>query len=203
MATASLEQTESFHFRELMSQMRSGSTEAAWELVELYGPHIRAVVRRMLDERMRTMFDSEDFAQAVWASVIRMQDRLRDIDEPRRFVGFLAALARNKVVDEVRRRKQTLKHDIRRTRSLDDSHFRPGAAVAAPQATPSQWAIAREKWTKLLASQPEKYRRVLELRLSGATYTEIAAELEINERTARRVVERLLKDHEDRSGERP
>jgi RNA polymerase sigma factor (sigma-70 family) len=203
MATASLEHTESFHFRELMSQMRSGSTEAAWELVELYGPHIRAVVRRMLDERMRTMFDSEDFAQAVWASVIRMQDRLKDIDEPRRFVGFLAALARNKVVDEVRRRKQTLKHDIKRTRSLDDSHFHTGAAVAAPQPTPSQWAIAREKWSSLIASQPEKHRRVLELRISGATYAEIAEELDINERTARRVVERLLRDHENRPDEGP
>ncbi len=203
MATASLENTESFHFRELMSQMRSGSTEAAWELVELYGPHIRAVVRRMLDERMRTMFDSEDFAQAVWASVIRMQDRLKDIDEPRRFVGFLATLARNKVVDEVRRRKQTLKHDIKRTRSLDDSHFRKGATVAAPQATPSQWAIAREKWSRLIASQPEKHRRVLELRLSRATYAEIAVELDISERTARRVVERLLRDHENRPDEGP
>lgn len=197
MATASLDHSESDHFRELMDQMRSGSTEAAWELVELYGPHIRAVVRRMLDDRMRTVFDSEDFAQAVWASVIRMQHRLKEIDEPRRFVGYLAALARNKVVDEVRRRKGTLKHDIKRQRSLDDSVFRRDAALAAPQATPSQWAIAREKWSRLVASQPEKHRKVLELRLSGATYADIAEELNIHERTARRVVERALRDHGD------
>ncbi len=203
MATASLDHSESQQFRELMSRMRSGSTDAAWELVEMYGPHIRAVVRRMLDKRMRTVFDSEDFAQAVWASVIRRQDRLREIDEPRRFVGYLAALARNKVVDEVRRRKGTLKYDINRQRSLDDSVFRHGAALAAPQATPSEWAIARERWSRLVAGQPEKHRKVLELRLAGVTYADIAEELDIHERTARRVVERLLRDDGDQQDPGP
>ena len=194
MATVLPDQTDTQHFRELMTQMNSGSADAAWELVELYGPHIRAVVRRMLDDRMRTVFDSEDFAQAVWASVIRMQHRLKDIDEPRRFVGFLATLARNKVVDEARR-KRTQKHDIRRERSLDDSHIRHRPELAAPQATPSQWAIARERWMQLIDTQPEKHRRILELRVSGATYGEIAQQLDIHERTVRRIVERLLKDH--------
>jgi RNA polymerase sigma factor (sigma-70 family) len=194
MSTASPDQTDTQRFRELMSQMRSGSSSAAWELVEQYGPHIRAVVRRMLDDRMRTVFDSEDFAQAVWASVIRMQDRLREIDEPRRFVGFLAALARNKVVDEVRR-KTSQKQDMRRVQSLDDSYTHRDPGMATRQGTPSQWAMAREKWDRIVDKQPEKNRRVLELRLSGATFTEIAEELEMHERTARRVVDRLLESH--------
>lgn len=198
MAAASESQPESERFRQLMEQMRAGSADAAWELVELYGPHIRAVVRRMLDRRMRAVFDSEDFTQAVWASLIRVQNRLAEIDEPRRFVGLLAALARNKVVDEVRRRRGTRKNDISREQSLDDSRFGTTTTVPGTQPTPSQWAIARERWSRLLAGRSETHRKVLELKLAGATYTEIAEQLDINEKTARRVVKRLM-DEEDKA----
>jgi RNA polymerase sigma factor (sigma-70 family) len=193
MSTLSPEQTETQRFRELMSQMRSGSYLAAWDLVEEYGPHILAVVRRMLDERLRTEFDSQDFAQAVWASVIRMQDRLQEIDEPKRFVKFLAAMAKNKVVDEMRR-KTTRKNDMRLERPLNDSVF-PDVMAAGPQGTPSQVVIAREKWERLRADLSEKERRVVELRLARKTYKEIAEELNMDERTARRIIKRLVRDH--------
>jgi len=201
MAAAPDGPTESERFRHLIEQMRAGSADAAWELVELYGPHIRAVVRRMLDRRMRAVCDSEDFTQAVWASLIRVQDRLTEIDEPRRFVGLLAALARNKVVDEVRRRKGTQKNDVRRERSLDDSRFNATSALAAAQPTPSQLLMADERMHQLLAGRPEMHQRVLELRAEGRSFTEIADILGINERTARRVVKRIQQESEEGEAE--
>jgi RNA polymerase sigma factor (sigma-70 family) len=191
MAAASEDQPDSERFRLLMQRIRDGSEEAAWELVQAYAPHIRAVVRRMLDRRLRPACDSEDFTQAVWASWVKGKDRFAEIDQPQRFVGLLAAMARNKVVDEVRRRRGTLKNDVTRERSLDDSRFGAASALAATQPTPSQVLMADERLNQLLAGRPELHQKVLELKAEGRSFTEIAEILGINEKTARRVVKRL------------
>ena len=67
-------------FRTLLAGIRSGSEEAAWQLIEQYGPHIRRIVRRRLDRRLRSQFDSVDFVQAVWASFFREPDQIRSFE---------------------------------------------------------------------------------------------------------------------------
>ena len=48
-----------------MERVRSGSEEAAREMFDRYSGHIALVVRRRLDQRMRSQYDSLDFLQAV------------------------------------------------------------------------------------------------------------------------------------------
>ncbi len=60
-------------FRELLAGVRAGSEDAAWELVRLYAPQVHSVVSRIFKRRIRTMIDSDDLNQAVWASVFRQQ----------------------------------------------------------------------------------------------------------------------------------
>jgi predicted ArsR family transcriptional regulator len=55
----------------------------------------------------------------------------------------------------------------------------------------------RERWDRLVDGQPPHVRRIVELRFAGATYTEIAAQLHIHERTARKAIERLVDDEPD------
>ena len=43
-----------------------------------------------------------------------------------------------------------------------------------------------------LHHQPESVRRIVELRFMGATFPEIAEQLNINERTARKAIEQLV-----------
>src|SRR3990172_10541189 len=116
-----MEPQENRESRTLMARMRAGSQEAAWRLVEKYQSHIRAVVRRRLTPTMRSLFDSDDFVQTVWASLIRITPRLDDIDCPEKLVALLSRMARNKVVDEYRKLELTTKHNIHRRRSLEDS----------------------------------------------------------------------------------
>ena len=54
------------NFRSLICHVREGSEDAAWDLVEQYGEAIRRAVRRALNERLRSKFDSLDFVQLVW-----------------------------------------------------------------------------------------------------------------------------------------
>ncbi len=176
-------------FTQLMSQVRAGNEAAAWRLTEIYGGHVLKVVRRSLSRQLRSKFDSHDFVQTVWKSFFRDRDRLLALQTPAQFINYLKAVARNKVVDEGRRRLQTAKYDVRREEGLaDDGCF----VDTGPR--PSEIVVARETWDRLVSSQSAEHRRVVEMRFQGYTFDEIAEHLSINERTARRVIARLLEE---------
>ncbi|HEV3417763.1 MAG TPA: sigma-70 family RNA polymerase sigma factor [Pirellulales bacterium] len=182
-------------FGRLIAQIREGSEAAAWRLIELYGPHIRRVVRRNLDPRLRPKFDSVDFVQAVWASFFREPAHIREFETPKQIIQYLAATARFKVMDETRRRLYSQKHDVSRERPLDDSTVDSDPRIASGY-DPQDIAIAREVWNRLIAGQTTRHQQIVRLRFAGASYPEIAERLEITERTARSVIERLLQLHE-------
>lgn len=177
-------------FADLLQRVRQGSDDAAWDLVQTYGPYVLRTIRRTIGREIRGKFDSEDFAQAVWASFFAATDRFGDVREARQFVGLLATMARNKVIDEMRRRMQTQKYAVRRECQLD-SLGDDDNQVASRDPTPSQFAIARERWLQLLQSQSERDRQVIRLKLMGRSHQSIAGQMEMSERTVRRIIERL------------
>ncbi len=181
-------------FQRLLAEIRGGSQEAVRELVEYYAPHIVRAVRRKLSRAIRAKFDSIDFVQAVWASFFAVPQRLGDFEGPDDLVKHLAALAHNKVVDELRRRMETDKYNINREQSLNDSGLHLRGGMAADQPTPSQVALADELWARLLRGRPKHYRRILELRRDGNTQEQIARKLGMNERTVRRVIQRVFEE---------
>jgi RNA polymerase sigma factor (sigma-70 family) len=178
-------------FGELIAQLREGSEDAAWQLIEHYGPHIQRVVRRTLDRRLRGKFDSVDFVQAVWASFFREPAQIHSFETPKQIVGYLAAAARFKVVDEMRRRLGTKKYDVARELPWDDSTVDSDPRVSGGP-SPDEIAIAREVWNRLISGQTTMHQEIVRLRFGGATFEEIAQKLDIHERTARKVMDRLL-----------
>jgi RNA polymerase sigma-70 factor (ECF subfamily) len=182
-------------FRNALEQVRAGSPEAVWSFIETYGPHIQRIVRRRLDQRMRSQFDSLDFVQMVWMSFFRNPGEIRSFQQPEDLVRFLAAVARRKVIDQYRRRVVASKCSVTREQSIQEvPEPRDGAEM-----TPSRIAIAREQWELLLRRQPARDRSIAQLRFGGATYTEISQQLGIHERTARRVIDRLTRESRERS----
>ena len=182
-------------FQMLVGRVREGSQEAAWELIAQYGPHVMRIVRRKLPQELRRKFDSEDFAQAAWASVFRHRSRLVRFRQPGEFVAFLAAVAGNKVAMEVRRRLGGQKHNITRERSLDQMN---GArdATSTREPRPSQIAVARERWFQLLREQPPHYQRMIEMRYRGLSVREIAQRLDLDEGTVRRALRKIFRSIE-------
>lgn len=193
---------DSSEFAELIRLAAAGDATAIWELVARYEPHVRKVVRRYLDFPLRTRFDSTDFAQAVWTSVLRRRGNWSQITTPGQWIALLSAMARNKVASE-HRRQRAQRRSVDRETPLDVPAAGEGAVLAdARAATPSQVAIARERWQTLVAGLDDVQRRVVSLRLAGATYDEIAAALRISERTARRLIDRLCASFSSAAGER-
>lgn len=178
---------------ELLRQVRDGSQPAAAALVRIYSPAVLRVVRRMLNRRLRDKFDSDDFTQAVWASFFAQPARWSELRRPAQLIGLLQRMARNKVVDEHRRRMATRKYRVTKERQLPSSDQGPQDWLAARQASPSQLAIAREQWDRMLVAQPPQNQHILQLKLAGMTNRSVADQLGVSEKTVQRVLQRLMR----------
>lgn len=190
-----IESSETTQFASLMRRLRDGSEDAAWELVEQYGSSVQRVIRRSLNEQMRSKFDSLDFVQAVWFSLFRERERFNRFETPAQLTAFLMGMAKNKLAHEHRRRLNTKKHDLRREQINDSSDHSDDHSSTCPR--PSQIAQARELWNSIIAGESEQNQSVVKLRLAGLTYEEIGSTLGIHERTARRVIDRLSKEADE------
>jgi RNA polymerase sigma-70 factor (ECF subfamily) len=173
-----------------MKRVRAGEPEAFSELLARHGEAVRKAVRRRLDDRLRQQYDSLDFVQEVWTAVLTLPpDRCRFAD-PGELTAFLTRVAQNKVIDVIRRR-YVRKHPVAQELSLapEEEWFESG--VADPGPTPSQVAVAGEKWETLAGRLNDGQRAVLERLREGYTHEEIAAMLGVSLSTVNRIVRRL------------
>jgi RNA polymerase sigma-70 factor (ECF subfamily) len=189
-----LQSTEAKSFRGLLDEVRSGSQDAAWELVDTYGPHVHRYVRRIMHRSLRSKFDSLDFVQLMWASLFREPGKLSEFEQPEALIAYLVTLAKNKVFNELRRRMVTARYDVGREKQFAGD---AGGDVRYPPPTPSAVAIAKERWVHLLSNQNATVQSVVTMRLRGETFDEIADKLQIHERTARKAIARLTGDEEN------
>jgi DNA-directed RNA polymerase specialized sigma24 family protein len=112
-------------------------------------------------------------------------------DQPEELIAFLAELAQNKVIEAVRQRLQSQKHNLNREHSLDSAPLPPTERADTRQPSPCDVAIAREEWQRLIEQQPAHYQRILELLREGHGQLEVAREMGVNEKTVRRVIHKL------------
>lgn len=182
---------ETQSFRKLIEEVRAGSPEAFRQVIDQYGRHVFRAVRRRLDPRMRSKFDSDDFAQAVWVSLFDKRQQLNSFAEPEELIKYLAGLASNKVVDERRRRLQLQEHNVTCERQIDDPEYQSQITAKSSPPTPSAFAMANEQMEVLCRDERETYLQVVELRRKGATFAEIAFRTGVPEKTIQRLLKRL------------
>jgi RNA polymerase sigma-70 factor (ECF subfamily) len=182
-------------FEELIGRVRDGCPEAARELFERYGHYVRAVIRRRLHRRLRSVYDSLDFTQSVWASFLQLPPERYAFATPDDLVGFLARVAVNKVTDVFRQRVQTVKCRVTREVPLpepgEEDERSDGGLVNTRDPSPSQAAIAGEQWERLMAGQSPEVRQVLELLRDGHTQREVARRLRVPYKMIQRVRQKL------------
>jgi RNA polymerase sigma factor (sigma-70 family) len=183
------ENQEHVDFQGLLQRAQSGSEEAARELYETYVKHVLRSVRHRMWKRMRTRFDSEDFTQQVWCSFFT-GGAAPQFKSPQELIAFLQTMAERKVILE-NRRLTALKQNVRRESPIDEQDDQVGYHPAAADPTPSALAVGHELYDRAIARQDPEVREVADLRIQGNTFHEIAESLEIDERTARRLMGRV------------
>lgn len=188
---------------EQMTRAASGDENAVRRLLERFEPEVRMVVRGSLPRALRSEFDSTDFVQSVWESVFTgKRPDLSRFESARHFQAFLAGVARNKV-KQAHRHRRTLKFDIGREEPL---YVRKGNEdvprdVPAPNASPSQETQAGDRLAQILRGRTAEERRMVDLRLMGLTYAEIARQLNRHESSVRRVIDDIRRRMEVRQWE--
>jgi RNA polymerase sigma factor (sigma-70 family) len=178
-------------FDDLMRRLRAGEPEAVGELFERYGDHIRLIVRRRLNRRLRKQYDSIDFVQSAWASFLQLPTERRTFDTPDDLVGFLVRVAQNKLIDVYRTRMEAGKNDVRREISLEDAEAEH--PMAAPDPRPSQLAIAGEQLELLVSGLPPELQRIVELRRQGYSQEAVAEQLGLTPKFVQRFLNKLTK----------
>lgn len=159
-------------FPDLMQRLRSGDSDAAWELVELYEPQVRRAVRvRMQDAQLRKVVDSVDICQSVFANFfVRAATGEYELEQPRELIALLVTMARNRVNDWYRKEKG-------RNRDRPASLPLPATmhlADAGP--LPSQRVQADDLLAEVRERLTEDERRIAYARGAGRSWAEIAQE---------------------------
>jgi RNA polymerase sigma-70 factor (ECF subfamily) len=177
------------NFQKMLEQIREGGEGAVRQLLSRFGPHIQNVIRQKLDVSMRSIFDSLDFLQDVWASFFA-GELDHTFNDPAALIKFLVCMARNKVTDEIRRRLNG-KFNLNREHSLDGSARFEASKLRSLEPTPAENVAAKEDWERLLKGLPFHHQRILKMLREGYTHKEIAAELGLHEKTIRRLIQKL------------
>ncbi len=158
-------------FLALVRRVRAGDGEAAAELVRLYEPAVRRLVRlRLRDPRLRRVLDSADVCQSVLASFfVRAAAGQYELDRPEQLLRLLAVMARNKLAGQAR-----LAYVSRREPGRETS---PGSGVLDPGPGPSQEADWRDLLGAVRGRLSDEERQLADRRARAQGWDEIAAEL--------------------------
>jgi RNA polymerase sigma-70 factor, ECF subfamily len=167
----------------LLQLARNGSEQALGELLESYRPYLSLLARLRVDRQLQSKLSDSDLVQDACLSAHRDFPQFLGSTEAeltawlRQIVAHLSA---NYARDHRRGRR-----DVRLERQLYD-HLNQSSemltrALAAPDSTPSQRAIRRERAVLLanaLRQLPADYREVLIMReLEGKSLAEVAEQL--------------------------
>jgi RNA polymerase sigma-70 factor (ECF subfamily) len=161
-------------FLDMIRRVRAGDHEAAAELVRLFEPTIRRIIRlRLRDTRLQTVLDSMDICQSVLCSFfVRAQTGQYDLDNPEQLIQLLVKMARNKLASQARK-ETAQRRDNRRTTTT-------GALVenqATAAATPSRALMAKELLAEAQRRLSPAEAELVQLRSQGLGWDEIALRL--------------------------
>jgi len=162
-------------FRDLIGRVRSGDQQAATDLVRRYENEIRRAIRvRLTDPGLCRVLDSTDVCQSVMANFfVRASAGQFELDRPDQLLRLLVTMARNKLLDQVRKQ-----HADRRDAKRVVGDPTPLEAIAdAGVGTPSQIVSADELRQAMQRQLSPEERFLAEQRAQGRDWADIAVEV--------------------------
>jgi RNA polymerase sigma-70 factor (ECF subfamily) len=167
----------------LLEQARQGDREALGQLLEAQRAALHRLAKRQLSGRITVRVDASDIIQQTFLEAHRSFQQFAGADA-HELAAWLQCILDHKVAGAIRDHTLLQKRNVRRDRSMDDSHG--GVASLKQQldaglSSPSQKAIRGEEAQQLaqaLTVLPDDQREAVRLRhLEGLALADIARHL--------------------------
>jgi DNA-directed RNA polymerase specialized sigma24 family protein len=177
-------------FVDLLDRVRARDEQAAADLVRLYEPELRRIIRvRLGGAHLRRLLDSVDVCQSVFSNFFaRASAGQFELASSEQLVKLLATMACNRVND-LYRKQQAARRVDRHLESWDRAHLE---RLAAPGPAPGHQAAVRELYESVRRLLSDEERYLAEQRGLGRDWAEIAAELNDSPEALRKRLPRAL-----------
>jgi RNA polymerase sigma-70 factor (subfamily 1) len=178
----------------------AGEPDALVTLLQRYHGRVLAFIERQLPQALQTQLEPGDVLQDTYFKAFRLIGTLR-ADDVETFVRWLLSIARNQIVDALRRHSAAKRGRLAAIGGQfdveDESLVLTVQELGIYERTPSKSAIARELMDTVAQSisrLPEAYRDALRFRyIDGISPREIAAKMGRTERAVHELCHRALK----------
>jgi RNA polymerase sigma factor (sigma-70 family) len=167
---------------ELIQRAEGGCHRSARLLFALCRAPLLRVIRRVIRQRVRTIFDSDDFLQETFREIFTHHFQDEMLNSPSRLWPYLKRIAENKVRDAHRKYLVSGRSDLRNEVPLEEVK---GEALAIPsqETCPSKALILKElveeRLAVLIEQLPQMLQEIVRRLLQGKGVAQIAAELSI------------------------
>ena len=151
--------------------------------------HVKKVIRRRMHASMKSQFDSVDFMQMVWASLLRNECASGIFRSTEHLKNYMTSVARNKVGEAYRQNFRYQKRNVGFETQLIDLDV--DELEVDLTETPSAITVMRDICLKLEEMCNSRELRVINQRMEGYTNQEIAIELGVHARTVRKILSRI------------
>jgi RNA polymerase sigma-70 factor (ECF subfamily) len=191
---------DSFH--EFLTRLRARDGDAARELFRRFTGQLITLARRRLDGPLRHKVDSEDVVQSTYKSFFRRYDGGElEFANWNSLWGLLTLITLRKCADRVSYYRAERRNAAREAPAPPGSEGAPLCEALGREPTPHEAAVLTETVERLLAGLDADERPIVELSLQGHSTREISEQLDVPERTVRRVRERVRHRLERAQGE--
>jgi len=175
---------------ELMDRLRDGDERAAAELVRQYEPELRRFVRyRLTDARIRSLIDSVDVTQSVFASFfVALAEGRLEVASPGQLVRLLTTMATNKLHDHHRKSRAAKRDAFRSEASVRE----PEENVATDERGPDDLTESSDFVDAFRSQLAPSERDLLDWRMEGRGWDEIAVKADSSPEAIRKRFTRAI-----------
>lgn len=159
------------------------------EEIEAVSTHVKKVIRRRMHASMKPQFDSVDFMQMAWASLLRNECVAGLSQNIEHLKNYVTSVARNKVGEAYRQNFHYQKRNVGFETPLVNIDV--DELEVDLTGTPSAITVMRDVWLKLEELCNSRELRVVTQKVEGYSNKEIAIELGVHARTVRKILSRI------------
>jgi RNA polymerase sigma-70 factor (ECF subfamily) len=179
--------------KELLSRWQDGDEQAADELYQRYIRRLAGLVADHIATRFQQRVDAEDVLQSAYRTFFRRAGEGQfQFDDDADVWKLLVTIALNKTRQAIRRHSAGVRDVGSEVSPSADGGFSAAEmAVISRGPKPEEILMVSEMMTHLCEDLSDRHGQVLQLRLDGHSQQEVAAQLEVNERTVRRMLDQI------------